>query len=153
MIRIEWFWGDNISLNWGSKLIASIHLLMLAYNVIFCISSLKTSSHSNRYIRVLLSVVIECVILIDHIHHLEGIYRILLDSAIICLLAVITLHINHFLLKVRWMLNCIFKWYWNRKISFALALRSSSAAWTIVELGKYVHYRFVWEWRSCFLSW
>lgn len=83
---------------------------MLAYNVIFCISSLKTSSHSNRYIHVLLSVVIECVILIDHIHHLEGIYRILLDSAIvICLLAVITLHINHFLLKVRWMLNCIFK--------------------------------------------
>lgn len=48
MRRMEFFWGDSISLNWGSelvisviKLITNVHLLMLICNEILNSSSLR----------------------------------------------------------------------------------------------------------------
>ena len=61
-----------------SKLIANVHLLMLIYYEILCISSLKMSFHPDRYYQTLISTH-KHLLLIEHIHRLASSHRIPLD--------------------------------------------------------------------------
>jgi len=79
MIRIELFWGHNISHSWGLKSMANVHLLYWLVMWLH-ISSLRMSP-ADRYYQILLSV-LTCMIFIEHIYHLEGTYRIPLDSTL-----------------------------------------------------------------------